>query len=99
MIVSQHIEQVLQQRSAYQTPKNKQGKEIRDGVKVLFPFLRLAAVLTDLSARLLQDVLRQAGRKPRPLNLTQLLRHEARDPNRTRNSLSQRMHRIALNAP
>ncbi len=99
LIVSRHIEPVLQQRPAYSMPKNRQHKENQEEKEGLFPFLRLAAVLTHLSARLLQDVLRQAGRKPRSLKLTQLLWHEARDPNRTRDSLTQKMHHIALYAP
>lgn len=88
MLVSRHIEQALQQ-----VLNNKQENE-HTPQETVFPLLRLAAVLTTISASLLAAILQQAGIKRRPLSLTQLLLKEAQDPNRTRDTLPQILQKM-----
>ena len=76
LLVSQRIEQCLQQIQRNQDAHHKTNGE------TVFPLLRLAAVLTRLSAKRLADVLQQAGIKRQPLSLTDLLFREAQDPNK-----------------
>ena len=75
MLVSQRIEQGLRQVLI-----NKEENE-HTLEETVFPLLRLATVLTCLSAKLLEAVLQQAGIKRRSLSLTELLFKEAQDPN------------------
>jgi hypothetical protein len=51
--------------------------------------LRLASVLTTMSAPLLQAVLRRAGLKCTTVDLTALILKEATEPNRGRGALLQ----------
>ena len=81
MLVSQRIEQGLRQVLI-----NKEENE-RTLEATVFPLLRLAAVLTTVSAKLLDAVLQQAGIQRRSLSLTELLLKEARDPNKKRDTL------------
>jgi IS4 transposase len=85
LCVSQRIEQELGQLLV-----NKEENERDENPQeTVFPFLRLASVLSAVSASLLADVLRQAGVKRKPLSLTELVLKEAKDPNRKRISLTQ----------
>ena len=88
MLVSRRIEQLLQQL-LHNKKENERALE-----ETVFPLLRLAAVLTALSAPLLAAVLQQAGIKRRALSLTQLLLKEAQDPNRKRDTLPQILQKI-----
>ena len=87
MLLSQNIQQLLVDQ-ATQEQTTRGGEEV-------FPLLRLAAVLRTYCKKLLERVLRQAGVKPSPLSLTELIRREARDPNRRRPTLPQRLHRLS----
>ena len=62
--------------------------------ETVFPLLRLATVLTCLSAKLLEAVLQQAGIKRRSLSLTELLFKEAQDPNKKRDTLPQVLQKM-----
>ncbi len=89
MLVSQRIEQELRQLL-----QNKDDNE--EALQhTAFPLLRLAAVLSALSAKLLQAVLQHAGIKRQPLSLTQLIFKEAKDPNQKRKTLTQNLQKIA----
>ena len=88
MLVSRRIEQLLQQL-LHNKKENECALE-----ETVFPLLRLAAVLTALSAPLLAAVLQQAGIKRRALSLTQPLLKEAQDPNRKRDTLPQLLQKI-----
>lgn len=88
MLVSQRIEQGLRQVLI-----NKEGNE-HTLEETVFPLLRLATVLTCLSAKLLEAVLQQAGIKRRSLSLTELLFKEAQDPNKKRDTLPQVLQKM-----
>jgi len=88
LLVSQRIEQHLRQVLI-----NKEQHE-RNLEETVFPLLRLAAVLTALSAKLLSAVLQQAGIKRRSLSLTELLLKEAQDPNKKRDTLPQILQKM-----
>lgn len=88
MLVSQRIEQELRQLMA-----NKEDNEHAEE-ETVFPLLRLGAVLTTLSAPLLDAVLQQAGIKKHPLSLTELILKEAQDPNHKRDTLPQILQKI-----
>jgi len=83
MLVSQRIEQELRQLLANKED-NEQALE-----ETVFPLLRLGAVLTAVSAKLLETVLQKAGIKKHPLSLTELICKEAKDPNHRRDTLPQ----------
>jgi IS4 transposase len=87
LCVSQRIEQELGQLLVNKE-QNERDENPEDAV---FPFLRLASVLSALSAALLVAVLLQAGVKRKPLSLTALILKEAHDPNRKRDSLAQKL--------
>ena len=93
MLVSQRIEQQLRQLVVN---KEENESSLEDTV---FPLLRLAAVLNDLSAKLLETVLQKAGIKRRPLSLTELILREARDPNHKRDTLTQILQKIETPNP
>jgi hypothetical protein len=93
MIVSQTIEQVLRKRA-----ENDADPSDNQANKEVFPLLRLAAVVTTYCAQLLKAVLLCAGLKPTPLSLTDLIRKEARDPNRRRPTLPEQLELISLSA-
>ena len=93
MIVSQTIEQVL--RKGAESEKDPSDNETHKDVS---PLLRLAAVVNTYCAQLLKAVLRCAGLKPTPQSLTDLIRKEARDPNRRRPTLPEQLQLIALAA-
>lgn len=88
MLVSRRLEQALQQLL--------RNKEDNAGAleETVFPLLRLAAVLTCLSANLLAAVLHQAGVKRQPLSLTKLILREAKDPNLKRDTIPQILQKI-----
>ena len=88
MLVSQRIEQGLRQ-VLINKEENEHTRE-----EAVFPLLRLAAVLTCLSANLLAAVLQQAGIKRRSLSLTELLFKEAQDPNKKRDTLPQILQKM-----
>lgn len=88
MLVSRHIEQELRQLL-----DNKEDNE-RSLEETVFPLLRLAAVLSTLSAKLLSAVLQQAGVKRQPLSFSELLLRETKDPNRKRDTLTQILQKI-----
>jgi len=88
MLVSRRIEQSLQ-RLLHNKKENEDVLE-----ETVFPLLRLAAVLTTLSASLLAAVLQQAGVKRRSLSLTQLLLKEAQDPNKKRDTIPQTLQKM-----
>lgn len=74
---------------------NKEDNERDENPEeAVFPFLRLASVLSALSASLLAAVLLQAGVKRKPLSLTELILKEAQDPNRKRDTLTQQLLKI-----
>jgi IS4 transposase len=90
LCVSQRIEQELGQLLV-----NKEENERDENPQeALFPFLRLASVLSAVSASLLAAVLLQAGVKRKPLSLSALILKEAQDPNRKRISLTQKLLNI-----
>jgi len=90
LCVSQRIEHELRQLQV-----NKEENEREENPEeTVFPFLRLASVLSSLSASLLAAVLLQAGIKRQPLSLSELILKEARDPNRKRDSLTQRLLKV-----
>ena len=90
MLVSQSLEHLLRQTSDTEnTTQQATGKDV-------FPLLRLAAVLNAYGQDLLKDVLRYAGVKPASLSLLELIRKEARDPNRKRLILPKRLEQISL---
>jgi hypothetical protein len=93
MLVSQRIEQELRQLLANKED-NEQALE-----ETVFPLLRLGAVLTAVSAKLLETVLQKAGGKKHPLNLTELICKEARDPNHKRDTLPQILLKIENSNP
>lgn len=88
MIASRRIEQALHQSP---TDEEKFSQALEEEV---FPLLRLAAVLTAFCGDLLKAVIRQAGVKRSPPNLSELIRKEARNPNRKRVTLPQRIQQI-----
>ena len=88
LLVSQRIEQCLRQVLI-----NKEENE-RTLEETVFPLLRLAVVLTTVSAKLLAAVLQQAGIKRCSLSLTELLLKEAQDPNKKRDTLPQILQKI-----
>jgi len=90
LCVSQRIEQELGQLLV-----NKEENE-RDETpeEAAFPLLRLASVLSAVSASLLAAVLLQAGVKRKSLSLTELILKEAQDPNRKRISLTQKLLKL-----
>ncbi len=88
MLVSRRIEYTLRQ-----VLHNKENHEPK-AEQSIFPLLRLAAVLTGLSAHLLSATLRKAGIKRKPLTLTQLIAKEAKDPNQKRDTLNQILQKI-----
>ena len=88
MLVSQRIEQDLRQLLINKA-ENEQTLE-----ETVFPLLRLAAILSTLSVKLLEAVLQQAGIKRRPLSLTELILKEAQDPNKKRDTLPQILQKI-----
>lgn len=88
LLVSRHLEQALRRLlAAHQT-------EEETGNQLVFPLLRLAAVLTTLSTPLLLAVLQQAGLRRAPLSLTALILKEAQDPNQQRDSIRRRLQNI-----
>ena len=88
LLVSRQLERALQQLRA---AKEAQAQALEETV---FPLLRLAAVLTSLSAQLLQAVLHQAGLHRAPLSLTELILREAQDPNHQRDTLPQVLQKV-----
>lgn len=86
MMVSKTIQKVL---NDMETPDANQ-----DQAETHFPLLRTAAVLSALSVWLLKAVLKQAGVKTSDSSLTQLIRREAADPNRSRMLLLKRIQAI-----
>ena len=88
LLVSQRIEQSLRQ---VLTNKEENQHTRQESV---FPLLRLAAVLTCVSAKLIEAVLHHAGLKRRPLSLTELLLKEAQDPNKKRDTLPQILQKM-----
>lgn len=89
LLVSRRIEQELRQLL-----DNKEENE-RSLEETTFPLLRLAAVFTTLSAKLLSAVLQQAGLKRKPLSFSELLLRETKDPNRKRDTLTQILQKIS----
>lgn len=87
MIVSQHIEQCLQRRCAQPATTDQTNQE-------LFPLLRLAAVLHAFSALLLHTVYQKAQGKRPVSHLTEMIRKEARDPNRNRDTLLKKIQSV-----
>lgn len=88
LLVSRHLEQALRRLLA----AHQAEEETRN--QLVFPWLRLAAVLTTLSAPLLLAVLQQAGLRRAPLSLTELILKEAQDPNQQRDSILRRLQNI-----
>lgn len=88
LLVSRHLEQALRRLLVAHQAEEATVNQ------VLFPLLRLAAVLTALSAQLLLAVLQQAGLRRAPLSLTELLLREAQDPNHQRDTLPRRLQKI-----
>ena len=66
----------------------------QDQAETHFPILRTAAVLSALSFKLLEAVLKYAGVKTSDYSLTQLIRREVADPNRSRMLLLKRIQAI-----
>ena len=85
MIVSRTIQDLLQQEVE---------KEINDQADIHFPLLRTAAVLSVWTDVLLRAVLHEAGLSKPEYSLSQLIRKEAADPNRSRGLLLQRIQDI-----
>ena len=77
--------QILQRRLAQQTGTHQEDTQ------EIFPLLRLAAVLHAFSGLLLQVVYQKAQGKRTPIDLTEMVLRETRDPNRKRNTLLQRL--------
>jgi putative transposase len=88
LLVSLRLEHALRQRIAANPADASPANQ------TLFPLLRLAAVLTAVSADLLQAVLQQAGLQRAPLRLTDLILREAQDPNRKRDTLPRLLQKI-----
>jgi len=90
LCVSQRIEQELRQLLI-----NKEENEREENPEeTVLPLLRLASVLSSLSASLLAAVLLQAGVKRQPLSLSELILKEAKDPNKKRDTLTQRLLKV-----
>lgn len=85
MIVSKSIQKTLNDVSV---------NAIANRADTHFSLLRTAAVLSALSVRLLDAVLKQAGVKTQSPSLTQLIRREVDDPNRSRMLLLKRIQAI-----
>lgn len=89
LVASRHLERLLRQR--LQDAETVDRQQAPADV----PWLRLAAVLTALSAPLLQAVLQQAGAVRAGCDLTSLILAEATDPNHSRPTLCQTLERTA----
>lgn len=87
MMISRTIQDLLQQQQADQ-------EKIDDQADIHFPILRTAAVLSAWADVLLRAVLQQAGCPSHEYDLTELIRREAADPNRSRRLLLQRIQTI-----
>ena len=85
MMVSKTIQKTL---------KTLSDESIHDQAEIHFPILRTAAVLSDLSIKLLETVLKYAGVKTSNCSLTQLILRQAADPNRSRMFLLKRIQAI-----
>ena len=88
MMASRTVQEVL----AEQTQLD-QGE---DEAEVVFPLLRLAAVLSNWAERVLNAVLAQAGIPAVDYDLTEMLRREAADPNRARKLLLQQIQDLQI---
>lgn len=83
MCASRAVQEVLKEDIAQDSTQ--------ENTEVVFPLLRVAAVLSIWAERLLKAVLEQAGLHLRAYSLTQLFRREAADPNRSRALLLQQI--------
>ena len=88
LLVRQRIEQCLQQIQRNYEKHQNIGEEI------VFTLLRLAAVLTCLSATLLAHMLQQAGIERQLLSPTNPLLWEAPGPNKNRDALPEILQKI-----
>ena len=86
MMISRTVQEVLELQA--------NDEQTEDEAETYFPLLRTAAVISAWADKLLTAILKEVGLPKPAYSLSELIRKEAADPNRSRRLLLQRIQTI-----